>query len=299
VKAVNQRISEAINQANLGDLLVRCKFGDAKQVVCGVSGGADSMALMVLALANGHEVEAVHVDHGIRESSDSESELVSYWADYYGASFRSEKVDLSGGSDLEQRARIARHSVLGKDALTGHTADDNAETILINLLRGAGPKGLSGIEPGPKHPILALRRSETQQICDDLEITPFEDPSNSDERFVRNNVRSDLIPMMNQISDRDIVPLLCRTGEVNRQTTDYIAEQSAGLDPTNAKVLKGFPSVIQSHVLREWLRDELGHPPTNVQLSNVLDVLNNKTIACEISGGRRIARTEGVLRIEP
>ncbi len=112
--------------------------------MCGVSGGADSLALLVLAVAAGCAVTAVHVDHGLRPGSAAEAEVVAGAARRFGASFRSERVDLGDGPNLEARARRARREALGPGAATGHTMDDQAETVLANLLRGSGVHGLAG-----------------------------------------------------------------------------------------------------------------------------------------------------------
>ncbi len=285
---------------DLEGLLRRCRFpSTGTDVVCGVSGGADSLALLVLAVEAGLSVTAVHVDHGIRDSSKGEAEFVSEVAATFGADFRSVEVDVAAGSDLEQRARVARHAALGPEALLGHTADDQAETLLINLIRGTGMYGLAGIEPNRQHPILALRRYETHQICDAVGLVPFHDPSNDDPRFVRNRVRSELLPLIADISERDPVPLLVRTAELSRSTGEDLDLLAAELDPTDTKALRAVPGSVAVAALRTWLRDGLGHPPSAAELTRVLAVVQHDVIACELSGGRRIARTEGILRIEP
>ena len=127
-------------------LLARCSFPPAGTAVdCAVSGGADSLALLVLAVAAGCSVTAIHVDHGLREGSAGEADVVAAAAARFGARFRAERVDVASGPNLEARARAARYAVLPADVLLGHTADDQAETILINLLRGAGVGGLTGM----------------------------------------------------------------------------------------------------------------------------------------------------------
>src|SRR5205823_5327540 len=134
-------------------------------VTCGVSGGADSLSLLVLAVAAGCPVTAVHVDHGMRPGSANEAAVVADAATRFGAEFRSERVQVDPGSNLEARARAARSAVLPADCLLGHTADDQAETVLLNLLRGAGVEGLAGIRADVRHPILGLRRHETHDLC--------------------------------------------------------------------------------------------------------------------------------------
>src|SRR3954468_66893 len=181
-----------------GPLLGRCRLPAAgTAVTCAVSGGADSLALLVLACAAGLDVAAVHVDHGLRPGSADEAPVVASAAARFGARFRAERVDVGDGPNLEARARAARYAVLPPDVLTGHTADDQAETVLVNLLRGAGIDGLAGMRQDGRRPLLGLRRRETRALCEQLGLPPVEDPSNDDARFVRNRVRHELLPLMN------------------------------------------------------------------------------------------------------
>lgn len=286
----------------ISSLLARSQFPSPGSTVrCAVSGGPDSMALLVLACAADLEVTAVHVDHGIRLGSAEEAEVVAEAARRFGAGFEAHTVDVgdTARSDLEQRMRVARQSVLGPDAFTGHTADDQAETQLINLLRGAGTAGLAGMRPGPPHPILALRRADTHGLCAALDLSPIEDPSNHDPRFVRNRVRHELLPLMQDISGRDMVPLLCRTADTLRSTADDIDAMAAALDPTDTRHLQHQPETLVISALRRWLRDDLGHPPSHAELGRVLAVVRHQTIACELAGGRRVTRSNGRLTLLP
>ena len=158
------------------------------------------MALLVLAVAAGCRVTAVHVDHGLRSGSGAEAGGVEAAAASLGAAFRSERVDVEPGPNLEARARVARFSVLPPDVLTGHTADDQAETVLLNLLRGAALDGLTGMGPG-RHPLLRVRRAETRALCAAEGIEPFDDPSNDDLSRRRNRMRHELVPLLCAIAD--------------------------------------------------------------------------------------------------
>ena len=281
------------------ELLTRCEFGDPNIARrCGVSGGADSVALLWLASQAGIDIEAVYVDHATRETANQEAAFVASIARRFGTRFSSERVEVDATSDLEQQWRIARHEALGPDAMLGHTADDQAETVLINLMRGAGVHGLAGIEPGPRHPILNLRRTDTEAVCEALGIEPFTDPTNKDLRYQRNRVRGELLPLMNQIANRDVVPSLNRTAQHSRSIADFLTDSVIDIDATNTRIVSKLPKPLAVEVLREWLRDELGHPIGTAEVNRVLDVVHHKVIACEISGGRRIARTDGVLRVE-
>jgi tRNA(Ile)-lysidine synthase len=168
-------------EAAAGSLLPRCTFPPpGTPVRCGVSGGPDSLALLVLAVHAGCAVTAVHVDHGLRAGGAAEAEVVRAAAERFGAAFECRRVDVAPGPNLEARARAARHAALGPEALLGHTADDQAETVLLALLRGSGATGLGAIDPGPQHPILGLRRSETEALCRLLDLDVADDPTNTD-----------------------------------------------------------------------------------------------------------------------
>ena len=148
---------------------------------CAVSGGPDSLALLVLAVAAGCAVTAIHVDHGLRPESAAEAAVVEDAASLVGAEIRGREGRRCGpGPNLEARARAARFAVLPEAVATGHTMDDQAETILLNLLRGSGADGLAGMEPGYRHPLLGLRRHETHAVCAAMGLAPVHDASNDD-----------------------------------------------------------------------------------------------------------------------
>ena len=139
----------------VAELLGRCTFpAPGTALRCAVSGGADSSALLVLATAAGCSVTAYHVDHGLRPGSAGEAQVVAATAARFGAGFERRTVHIAGSANVEARARAARYAALPAGTCTGHTADDQAETMLINLLRGASTSGLAGIRPSPQRPLL-------------------------------------------------------------------------------------------------------------------------------------------------
>jgi tRNA(Ile)-lysidine synthase len=207
----------------VSDLLSRCTFPPpGTSLPCAVSGGADSLALLVLAVAAGCDATAIHVEHGLRAGSEAEAGVVAAAAACVEARFESRRVAVALGPNLEARARVARLSALPPDVATGHTMDDQAETVLVNLLRGAGPDGLSGMAPGSRHPLLGLRRAETHALCAELGLVPVRDPSNEDPAFVRNRVRHELLPLCAAVAGRDPVPLLARQAAVLRDETELM-----------------------------------------------------------------------------
>ncbi len=286
------------------ELLQRCTFpAGGARLACAVSGGADSLALLVLAVAAGCDVTAIHVDHGLRPGSVAEAEVVAGAAAWFGARFEGRRVSLVPGPNLEARARAARFAVLPTDVATGHTMDDQAETILVNLLRGAGADGLAGMAPGARHPILGLRRHETHALCAAVGLVPACDESNDDPAFVRNRIRHELLPLCAQVAGRDPVPLLARQAGVLRDEVallDSLATRRLP-DPADARAVAAAERPLARRALRRWLREtgDGEHPPSLAEVDRTLAVAAGTAVGTELSGGRRVRRTDGRLRVEP
>lgn len=280
------------------DLLERCTFpAPGEAICCAVSGGADSLALLVLACAAGCAVTAVHVDHGLRASSAAEGDVVGAAARRFGAQFLKRQIRLQPGGNLEARARDARRAVLPPGAATGHTADDQAETILLNLVRGAGLDGLSGMRAGPAHPILGLRRAETVALCASLGLVPVSDPSNDDLRFRRNRVRHEVMPMLCSVAERDVAAVLARQARLLADDSDLLAVLAGALDPRDSAALCAAPPPLARRAVRGWLADDLGHPPDAEAVERVMAVARHQTRATEVGGGVRVERSAGRLRV--
>jgi tRNA(Ile)-lysidine synthase len=322
----------------LDALLARCRFPPAGTVVtCAVSGGADSLALLALAVRAGASVTAVHVDHGLRPGSAAEADVVRAAAEAWGAGFRAERAEVAPVPNLEARARAARYGLLPAGVLTGHTADDQAETVLLHVLRGAGLDGLAAMAPdgpsgrergvgpsgrergvgpsgrergvGPsgrergvdRRPLLALRRHETRALCARLGVTPVQDPSNVDPAFVRNRIRHEVLPLLADVASRDVVPLLGRLAEHAREAVDHLDAEAADLDVTDARALAGAPVALAHRAVRAWLAgaDDERHPPTAATVARVLAVARLEAAATDVGAGWRVTRSAGRLRLEP
>lgn len=280
-------------------LLQRCAFpATGCAVTCAVSGGPDSTALLALALAADLDVTAVHVDHGLRSTSGDEAVHVAGLAATWGARFVATTAPVADGPNLEERTRSVRHAALGPGALFGHTADDQAETVLLRLLRGTGPTGLAAMRP-ERHPLLALRRSETVDLCRHLGVEPLDDPSNGERRFTRNRVRHELIPQMVDVAGRDVVPLLARLAELSAQQVDLVGTLARDLDPTDAVVLSGAPRVLAAESFRGWWRVRTGAPPPDAAaVDRVLAVAAGDAKACDVVSGWRVWRSSGRLHLD-
>lgn len=298
--AVPAAPSEWASSELIVDLLGRCRFpAPGTEVTCAVSGGADSLALLVLAVAADTVVTAVHVDHGSRAGSHVEADLVAEVAERYGAHFRSESVTVPPGPNFEARARAARYGVLPDDVLTGHTADDQAETALLNLMRGAALDGLAGMRL-ENRPLLNLRRHETEALCDHLGIEPFEDPTNTDPRFRRNRVRHELLPLLDEIAERDVVPVLARQAELLRDVVNHLEAEARELDPTDARAVAAAPRPVARIAIRRWIAGVAGHehPVDSAAVQRVLDVAEGQRRAADVVGPWEVRRTESRLRLQ-
>ncbi|HEY7652830.1 MAG TPA: tRNA lysidine(34) synthetase TilS [Methylomirabilota bacterium] len=199
-----------------------------------VSGGADSVALLDVLCALREQLDltlaAVHVHHGLRPEADVEADAVRRLCDDLGVACHVERVTVRQAppwDGLEAESRRARHAAWERVAramaaarvATGHTADDQAETVLMRLLQGAGPRGLGGIAPARGRLISPLIETRRDAIVEHLRIRGLawiEDPTNRDPRFLRNRIRHDLLPFMAELTGTSVVEALCRSAAAAR-----------------------------------------------------------------------------------
>jgi tRNA(Ile)-lysidine synthase len=276
-------------------------------VVVGCSGGADSLALLALAVDAGLEPIAVHVDHGLRSDSAGEAEVVAAASTRLGAAFDARRVTVAAGPNLEARAREARYEALetarvehGATAvLVAHTADDQAETVLLNLLRGSGSAGLAGMPARRGHvvrPLLGARRADVRAECEGRGLVPSEDPSNDDLSFRRNWIRHEVLPMLERGSGRDLTPLLTRQADVLRSECDFLDALARAAWPGEAgargRDLAALPDPLARRAVRCWLGPP---PPALDEVDAVLAVARGERRAVDLAGGRRVQRSAGVL----
>lgn len=200
------------------------------KVLLAVSGGSDSVALMYLFATLRSYIPvtllAVHVNHGLRGAdSDADEALVRLLCLRLNVPLIVRKINLTGGSSLEDRARNKRFGIFsmlldlyGFDYVAlGHQKQDQAETILMNLLRGAGINGMAGIKPRHGkvlHPLLDFTREELQAILVEADIPWREDTSNADMGFRRNRIRAELLPMLAEEYNPQAINKLALQGEI-------------------------------------------------------------------------------------
>jgi tRNA(Ile)-lysidine synthase len=192
-----------------------CRLERGERILAAVSGGPDSMALLdVLARLGpklGFDLAAHGVDHGLRPEAAQELDLAERHAVRLGVPFTRTRVALEAGGNLQARARTVRYAALEEAArahsaaliATAHHADDRAETVLLRLLRGSGPRGLAVLPPraGARiRPLIRARRSDVLLHLERHGVPFATDPSNADRRHLRVRVRDELLPLMTDLS---------------------------------------------------------------------------------------------------
>jgi tRNA(Ile)-lysidine synthase len=199
-----------------------CGVSRGDRILVAVSGGADSMALLhclaLLGRKSGLAVVAHGVNHGLRREAGAELDIAETFAGSLGVRFERSEVVVPPGGNLQARARRARFAELdaaaaGNDCTliaTGHHADDRAETVILRLLRGSGPRGLAVLPPRAGRlirPLVRARRSDIEAHLSRHGIEVATDPSNSDRRFLRVRVRLEVMPLLEALSPQIVAHL--------------------------------------------------------------------------------------------
>jgi tRNA(Ile)-lysidine synthetase-like protein len=293
-----KQLAESINE--------RARFPDQPHVIA-LSGGADSAALAGLL---GRRPEAgprcVHVHHGLA-ASDLLAEAAQAIANRLQVAIEIVRVEVQDGPSPEAMAREVRYRALagslgeGENMLLAHTRNDQAETVLLNLIRGAGIRGLSGMpyyrQPRMYRPFLDVTRDETREFASLCGLPFVDDPTNSDVSIRRNRVRLELIPRM-EVLNPNIVDTLARTAEHLRRDSEYldgvsqipllVDEESVfvatgvllALDrPIRSRVIAGLVGSVRA-------RDGI----SSAELARVEDVLGDRSVAAELEGGVSVSK---------
>ncbi len=234
-------------------------------LVCAVSGGADSMALLwgayLLKDSLGYRLSAAHFDHGLRgEESRRDACFVREFCQSYDIPLAEGAGKVTAGKKgLEAAARDARYAFLdtlpGKIA-TAHTADDNAETVLMHLVRGTGLKGLGGI--GPENgrlirPMLSITRKQVEAFLAEYHIDYVEDSSNETDTFLRNRLRHHVMPLLLQENPR-LAENLSAMAQRLRQDEAALAQAAAFERLPDVEELKALAPAIRNRMLEAFLK---------------------------------------------
>ncbi len=292
----------------------RVRLPDGPCVIA-LSGGPDSAVLAWIVASAGTEVRAVHVDHGF-DASPSLRGAAADIAEMLGIQLDVVEVTVAGGPSPEDAARIARYRGLQdslkpeETLLTGHTRSDQAETVLGNLLRGAGLDGLSGIPErrgSIVRPLLAVSRSETRELAALLRLPSIEDPSNLDMSVRRNRLRHETMPALSTFNP-SLEETLARTARVLRDDKEFIEEAATGIPlrvfgstvTLPAACLSTVPVAVAARTIRTALRAAAGpYPGDSRDVHLVLDVAAGVSKAATLAGGILVRRDRAVIVISP
>jgi tRNA(Ile)-lysidine synthase len=201
---------------------------------------------------------AVVVDHGLQPGSAEVAARAAEQARALGLDADVVAVEVGTDGGPEAAARDARYAVLRSrpvDAvLLGHTLDDQAETVLLGLGRGSGPRSLAGmpaVDGIVRRPFLGLRRADTERICTSSDLPWWTDPHNADRGFRRNRLRHEVMPLLEDVLDGGVAEALARTADQLRADTSLLDELAAEVtDPCDVPLLAGLPAALRSRVLR-------------------------------------------------
>ena len=306
-------------------------------VAVACSGGADSLAL---AAATAHCAErlglAVHglvVDHQLQPGSARVAQSAAQLLRQLGCTVvRVLRTTVDGPGGPEAAARRARYAALREAApvgalvLLGHTLDDQAETVLLGLGRGSGPRSVAGmreLEPPWGRPLLGVRRAVTAAACAALDLAPWVDPHNADPRFRRVRLRTEVLPLLEDVLAGGVAQALARTAGQLQEDLDVLEGQACGLlaaarlDPrggpgsdTGSNVdspvadldvaaLAQAPAALRRRVLRRWLLDAGVAELTDAHLRAADDLIGRWSGqgALRLPGAFELVRAQGRLHV--
>ena len=293
--------------------------GDA--ILAAVSGGADSMALLWL-LCQLREplalsLMAAHVNHGLRgKDADADQALVEEICRKFQVPLRIHKVDIAAlcrqtGEGEEACGRRVRYEFFQQTAgsgkiATAHTANDNAETVFMNLIRGTGLQGLCGIPPVRGNiirPLIACTRDMTEHCCHEQNIVFAHDATNDDDRYLRNSVRHSLIPFCKQ-QNPAFLQAVGRSVTANRRDYEYLAGQAAALlmqsklpRGYNVHLLTQVPEALQYYAVKQLLENECSERYTATHIDSLLQLLHKGKGHLSLPGAKTAVVTADLLQI--
>jgi tRNA(Ile)-lysidine synthase len=257
VAQVRHAVRDCLRLAAPSSLLVAC------------SGGADSLALAAAVAFEGPRaglpIALITVDHGLQaESADRAARVASLGWELGFDPVQAVAVDVDGPGGPEAAARSARYAALdaaaaasGAHLLLGHTLDDQAETVLLGLGRGSGPRSLAGmraVDGARLRPLLGLRRSVTVAACAALGLPVWSDPHNDDPRFQRARIRAEVLPLLEDVLQGGVAEALARTADLVRDDLDALEEISVQPAELAVADLAAMPRALRTRSLRGWVR---------------------------------------------
>ena len=278
-------------------------------VVCAVSGGADSMALLwamyLLKEEWDLDLSAAHFNHRLRgEESDRDEQFVRDFCEGYGIPLHVGSAQVvAGEKGLEAAARDARYayfSTLPGKIATAHTADDNAETVLMHLVRGTGLKGLGGIAPKRGNlirPMLSITRGDVEDFLAEFAVSSISDSSNGTDQFLRNRLRHHVMPLLKEENPR-LAENLSSMALRLRSDEQALSDLAAADDP-DVEVLRNMAPAVRARALERFLKTNGVREPeaVHMQLLESLVFSGNPSARANFPGGITIGRNYKTLEV--
>lgn len=302
-------LSPAIAEIRRAVRIVLQDVPEGATVVVALSGGADSLALAAAtafeARTRGIGVLSATVDHGLQDGSADAAASASRKAEALGIRAVTARVDVADGADgPEAAARDARYAALRDIAareqaaaiLLGHTLDDQAETVLLGLARGAGATSLQGMAARREdadgavwlRPMLGVRRATTEAFCAASDLDPWHDPHNSESRFARVRARETVLPVLERELGPGVAEALARTAEQLREDAeafdemihetieDIVEHAEAGIS-VSVPALAANPAALRNRIIRLVAHSEFGASLTRTQTLEVARLVTDWT----------------------
>lgn len=304
------------------------EFPPARKYLVAVSGGCDSMVLLhLLKELKFPQLVVCHLNHQLRgPASAADALLVETVAAQLGYPLLLESCDVAAlavaqKQSLETAARTARHDFFQRclrqtdttQIFLAHHADDQAETVLMNVLRGTGLRGLGGMrlctrmDPAWEiiRPLLAFTRQEIRTWAATHHVKFNEDASNTSPDYLRNRLRHQLLPAAHAVMQRDVTEALGRVAVMSQADDEYLTAAAAALFPPqetlSPQALLEAPLALQRRALQAWLQEQRVPLITFELIEQIRAILppTAATAKCNLPGGRWVRRRAGVLFIEP
>jgi tRNA(Ile)-lysidine synthase len=270
-----------------------------------LSGGGDSVCLLDVTVRLGAEVSALHVDYGLRADSGADAELCRELCERLGVGLTVERVELGGAGNLQAEARDARYALAERhargDYAAAHTASDQAETVLYRLAVSPGRRALLGMQPRRGRlvrPLLAITREEAREHCRAHGLEWREDPSNSDLRFARARVRTEVLPALRELNpaaERNIAETAAQLRE-EADVLDVALREALGrpaASPLPLEALRALPAPLARLALRAAAGDVA---VSRADAQRILELPLEGTATVELPGGVRAISEYGSLR---
>ena len=279
-------------------------------IICAVSGGADSMALLfamyLLKEKLGIDLSAAHFNHHLRgQESDRDEQFVKNFCDGYGIPLHLGSGEIvPGNKGLEAAARDARYAFLCSlpgTIATAHTADDNAETVLMHLVRGTGLKGLGAIAPingRVIRPMLGITRAEVEAFLEEYHVEHITDSSNDTDAFLRNRLRHHVMPLLIKENPK-LAENLSAMALRLRQDEEALSQLAESGDILSVTALRAQPPAIRVRSLEQFLKKcgvrEL--EAQHIELAQALVFSDNPSARGSFPGGITVSRNYDTLEV--